>query len=73
MRYSYNGKIARVDLRNDNISVEEKDEDFYRTYLGGRGIALYHLLKEMRPGVDPLGPDNKLIFSASVVTGIALA
>lgn len=72
MRYSYNGKIARVDLRNDDISVEEQDEDFYRMYLGGRGIALYYLLKEMQPGVEPFGPDNKLIFSASVVTGVPL-
>jgi len=72
MRHSYNGKTARVNLKYGKISVEEKDEDFYRMYLGGRGIALYYLLKEMRPGVDPLGPDNKLVFSTSVVTGIAV-
>ncbi|MFB0568911.1 MAG: aldehyde ferredoxin oxidoreductase family protein [Nitrososphaeria archaeon] len=33
-------------------------------------LALYYLLNEMQPGVDPLGPDNKLIFSTSVVTGL---
>jgi len=41
MRYSHNGRIARVDLKDGKISVEEQDEDFYRKYLGGRGIALY--------------------------------
>jgi aldehyde:ferredoxin oxidoreductase len=69
MVYGYNGKILRVDLSKKEISVDEPDEVFYRRYIGGRGIALYYLLKELEPGVDPLGPDNLLIFAASVITG----
>ncbi|MFB0568905.1 MAG: hypothetical protein ACETV0_04750 [Nitrososphaeria archaeon] len=41
MRYGYNGRIAKVDLEDGKISAEEQNEDFYRKYLGGRGIALY--------------------------------
>lgn len=69
MAYGYNGKILRVDLSAEKISVDEPDEICYRRYLGGKGAALYYLLKEMKPGVDPLGPDNLLIFAASVITG----
>ncbi|MFQ6079699.1 MAG: aldehyde ferredoxin oxidoreductase family protein, partial [Thermodesulfobacteriota bacterium] len=69
MAYGYNGKILRVDLSGGKISVDEPDEVFYRRYIGGRGVALYYLLKELEPGVDPLGPDNLLIFAASVLTG----
>lgn len=69
MAYGYNGKILRVDLSSGKISVDEPGEVCYRRYLGGRGAALYYLLNEMEPGVDPLGPDNLLIFAASVLTG----
>jgi aldehyde:ferredoxin oxidoreductase len=69
----YTGKILRVNLSNKNISVEKPDEKFYRQYFGGTALIAYYLLKELRPGVDPLGPDNKLIFSAGVITGIPCA
>ena len=58
----YNGKILRVNLSNNNISVEEIRESFCRKYLGGAGFVAYHLLKELTPGIDPLGPENKLVF-----------
>ncbi len=69
MAYGYNGKILRVDLSNKQMSTEEPGDDFYRHYIGGRGFIGYYLLKELQPGIDPLGPDNKLIFATGVVTG----
>ncbi len=69
MPYGYNGKIARVDLSQRTVSMEEPDEKFYRTYLGGKGIGSYYLLQELEKGIDPLGPENKLIFAASIITG----
>ena len=69
MPYGYNGKILRVDLTNKKIDVEEPDEKIYRTYIGGGALACYYLLKEQKAGVDPLGPDNTLIFSTSAVSG----
>jgi aldehyde:ferredoxin oxidoreductase len=65
----YSGKVIRVDLSNEKISVEQPDETFYRRYLGGWGFIAYHLLKELKPGTDPLGPQNKLFFAPGVVTG----
>jgi len=38
MGNGYRGKILHVDLTRRKIDVEEKDETFYRTYLGGRRI-----------------------------------
>lgn len=69
MPYGYNGKILHVDLSSSTLHVEEPPEEFYRTYLGGSALNLYYLLKEMHPGVDPLGPDNILALSVGVVTG----
>ncbi len=68
----YNGKILRVNLSNGSISTEATDELFCRKYLGGAGFALYFLWKELPQGVDPLGPDNKLIFALGPVTGVPL-
>ncbi|MGE5580861.1 MAG: aldehyde ferredoxin oxidoreductase family protein [Bacillota bacterium] len=69
----YQGKILRVDLTDKRIWVEEKGEDFYRTYWGGRGIIAYYLLNEVPVGADPLGPENLLVFAAGPMTGLPLA
>ena len=66
----YTGKILRVNLSDKSISIERPDDKFYRRYFGGTALIGYYLLKELKPGIDPLGPDNKLIFSAGVITGI---
>ena len=69
MAYGYNSKILRVDLTRGSTSVEELGEDFYRRYFGGTGLIAYYLLKEQRPAVDPLSPENKMVFATGVVTG----
>jgi len=70
--FGYNGKIARINLSESSIRIEEPDWRFYRTYFGGRGIIAYYLLKELAADVEPLSPDNKLVFAASVITGAPL-
>jgi len=68
----YNGKILRVNLSNNAISTEATDDFFCRKYLGGAGFVTYFLWKELRPGIEPLGPDNKLIFAVGPLTGSLL-
>jgi len=69
MPNGYNGKILRVDLSSGSIKTEEYPDHFYRQYFGGEGFISYFLLKELKPGIDPLGPENKLIFAAGPLTG----
>jgi aldehyde:ferredoxin oxidoreductase len=73
MPHGYNGKVLHVDLTSLKVKVEEPDELFYRTYLGGGGIASYYLLKQLRPGVDPLAPENVLVFASNVISGFPIA
>lgn len=68
----FNRRILRVDLNEAKVSVEELPRDFYERYLGGRGFIAPLLLKEMRGGTDPLGPENKLVFALGPLTGIPL-
>ncbi len=72
MSNGYTGKILRVDLSNGNIKEETHVDTFYRRYVGGWGIIGYHLLKELPPMIDPLGPENKLVFAAGPITGVPL-
>ena len=73
MPNGYNGKILHVDLTSLKMKVEEPDELFYRTYLGGGGIASYYLLKDLKPGIDPFSPENILVFASTVVSGVPFA
>ena len=69
MSCGFHNKILRVDLSKRQVSTEEPGENFFRTYFGGWGLIAYYLLKEVKPGADPLGPDNVLVFANGPVTG----
>ena len=71
--YGYTGKILKVDLTHGTLEIEEPDALFYRRYMGGSGFVGYYLLKEMPANVDPLGPDNLLIFAGGPMTGVPVA
>ncbi|MFO8091425.1 MAG: aldehyde ferredoxin oxidoreductase family protein [Desulfatiglandaceae bacterium] len=73
MPYGYNGKILHVNLTDSSWNVEEPTESWYRTYVGGSALSAYYLLKHLKPGGDPLSPENILVFACSVVTGAPLS
>jgi aldehyde:ferredoxin oxidoreductase len=58
--YGYMGKMLFVDLTHDTMHEEDLSEELARQYIGGYGIGVPVLMERMRPGVDPLGPDNIL-------------
>ncbi len=62
-------RILRVDLSTGGVSVEERDERYYRKWLGGSGLIAQILLTELPEDVDALGPENKLVFALSPITG----
>jgi aldehyde:ferredoxin oxidoreductase len=66
----YNGKVVRVNLSNRKIEIENISDAFCRKYLGGAGFIAYYLYNEVKEVVDPLGPDNKLIFASGPLTGL---
>ncbi len=72
MSKGYTGRILRVDLSSGSISTESPGDNFYRRYVGGWGIIGYYLLRELEPMIDPLGPENRLIFAAGPITGVPL-
>ncbi len=67
--YSWHGVILRVNLSNQTITTEKIDSKMAKDFLGGRGWAIKYLFDEVDPKVDPLSPDNKLIFATGPLTG----
>ena len=68
----YNGYILRVNLYNNRLTKEAIDEPFCRKYIGGAGFIAYYLWKELKPGIDALSPDNRLIFALGPISGLTL-
>ncbi len=65
----YTSKILRIDLTNKTSSVEPLNMDWAEKYIGSKGLAIKYLYEELEPGIDPLGPDNKLLFTTGPMTG----
>lgn len=65
----YKGTILRVNLATGNIKTEPIPDELVRKYIGGRGLSAKILYDELDPKVDPLSPDNKLIFATGPLTG----
>ena len=67
--YGWTGKILRVDLTGGKVDVEQLDMKVAKEYIGGRGLGIYFLNKEVHPGCEPLSPDNMLVMATGPLTG----
>lgn len=64
------GQLLHVDLTKEKIWKEPFSEHLGEKFIGGRGLNakfLYDLVRD--PQVDPLGPENVLIFGTGPLTG----
>ncbi len=62
-------KLLRVDLTKGTCASEDLNMEWADQYLGQRGLASKYLVEEIDPKVDPLSPDNKIIFTTGPLTG----
>ncbi len=62
-------RILNVDLTTNAVWVQEVSREELPRFLGGRGINVKLLYERVAPGIDPLGPENLLIFGAGTLTG----
>jgi aldehyde:ferredoxin oxidoreductase len=63
------GKILRVDLTSGKIATEALSPSLARDYIGARGLGTRLMYDEVDPKVDPLSPENKLMFVTGPLTG----
>ncbi|UCE38098.1 MAG: aldehyde ferredoxin oxidoreductase family protein [Thermoplasmata archaeon] len=64
-----NRKLGVVDLSKGKIEIQEVSESLRKALLGGRGFNSYYLWNMVPEGIDPLSPENVLIFGAGFLTG----
>ena len=68
MKGFYN-QILKINLSDQSYQTEPVADDILEKYLGGKGLATHLLLENNPPGVDPMGPENHLIFITGPVSG----
>lgn len=66
---AYCDHILRVDLTSGMISTTPLPKEKMPLVLGGKGLGAWLLYSEQSPKIDPLGPENQLIFHNGPLTG----
>ncbi len=66
--HGYYGKVLIIDLNSRSFEIQTIPEDIYKTYLGGKGLASWLLYRLNPRGIDPLAPENHIIFATGPVT-----
>lgn len=69
--FGFWGKILRVDLTTSRYWEEEVDSKKQRLLLGGAALGADILLKESPPHIDPLSPENHLIFAVGLLQSLS--
>ena len=65
------GRVLRANLTEGKLLIENlPPEDVLRKWIGGRGLGVYYMLKEVNPRVDPFSPENKAIVATGPLTGV---
>lgn len=63
------GKILEVDLSAHTIHSKQLEKELVQKYTGGIGFNARLLYDEIPAGADPLGKENRLIFSNGTLVG----
>ncbi len=65
----YSNRCLDIDLTGKCLSEFFIAEEDRKLYLGGKGLALKLLFDRLKPGIDPLGEENILVFMTGVLSG----
>ena len=68
----YTGKILRVNLSTGRAKEEALPLEVARDYIGGAGFGIKYLFDELKAGINPLGPENRLIFAVGPFSGTSI-
>ncbi|MCS7115756.1 MAG: aldehyde ferredoxin oxidoreductase family protein [Nitrososphaerota archaeon] len=65
----YAGEILWIDLSTERVEKTPLKTELTRKFIGGRGLAAKILFDNLPPKINPLSPENLLIFATGVLTG----
>ncbi|MHA1447602.1 MAG: aldehyde ferredoxin oxidoreductase N-terminal domain-containing protein, partial [Candidatus Heimdallarchaeaceae archaeon] len=70
MGYMY--KYLDVDLTSGKIHEKKLDSKLAEKFIGGKGLGAKILYDELKAGVDPLSPENIILFMTGPLTGTSV-
>jgi aldehyde:ferredoxin oxidoreductase len=65
----YTGKVLEVDMSSGQIKTWDLPQEMAELYLGGKGFGARILYDRLSAGVDPLSPENMMVFAPGPLTG----
>ncbi len=68
----WGGTILIIDLSREKVIKKPLEREVAVKFLGGRGLNDYMLYKLVKPGIDPLSPDNVLCLANGALAGTVL-
>jgi aldehyde:ferredoxin oxidoreductase len=63
------GKVLRVDLTSEKITTEPLNREWAKQFIGGKGLGARYLFEELKPGVDPMSPENVMLIWTGPAVG----
>lgn len=66
---SYQWEVLRVNLSTGGVAKEPLNKGWAEKYFGGRGLGAKYLYEELKGGIEPLSPANKLLLATGPFTG----
>lgn len=58
------GQLVNVNLTTEAIAIQKISDQTFKRFMGGNGLAAKVMLANVSPGIDPLSPDNVLVFAS---------
>lgn len=67
--HGWTGKTVSIDLTDSSITETKSDTGILHSFIGGRGLGVKLYYDAVDPSIDPLSPENILIFATGPLTG----
>ncbi len=65
----YQNKVLRINCEQKTFETEPLNMEWAKKYIGSKGLSIKYMYEELAPGIDPLGPENKLYFMTGPLNG----
>jgi len=65
----YAGNILHVDLTKNEVHKEPVAPELAKTFIGGLGFSVKLAYDHIKPGIEPLSPENTIIIGAGPLVG----
>ncbi len=70
--FGFYNLLLRINVSQESFEITPIQDSVLENKLGGKGLATHLLLENNPPGVDPLSPDNHLIFTTGPMAGTSV-